>query len=182
MSDFRLVYNIFHFFQVMRWKDYLHIPKHEISQESADLIRGLCRDAESRLGSGEGGADEIKRQPFFNGIDFSQPIRTIEAPWKPALMNDYDTSNFDPIPDRNSDNEDNDFDDYNNGNNDFYGFTFRRFLTNGGPSPQFFIGNKSSSSSTSTPSTSTNLTMTSSKNTETTETTSKSAAPDPVYV
>ena len=30
--------------------------------------------------------------------------------------------------------------------NQFYGFTFRRFLTNGGPPPQFFQGENSSSS------------------------------------
>ncbi len=162
--------------KVVHWREYLHIPRHELTTESADLITGLCREAESRLGSGEGGADEIKMHPFFNGVDFSKPIRIQEAPWRPLLSSPFDTSNFDPIPERHaaSDAEetDNNEPDDNNGNNDFYGFTFRRFLTDGGPHPGFFHPPLSTQ----------NTVATSNTGSGEASATPSTAPPDPVYV
>ena len=74
------------------------------------------------------------------------------APWKPIIKDAEDTANFDfdtscgPAPDDEPFSHDND--ECDNGNQ-FYGFTFRRFLTNGGPPPQFFQGENSSSRSSS---------------------------------
>ena len=137
-------------FQIIRWRENLYIPTHEISKEAADLIRGLLCDTESRLGS-NGGADEIKDHPFFNGIDWSAlNQRQMQAPWKPDFASASDTQYFDfdegidppPIP---SDDELNYDDDNDSNGNQFYGFTFRRFLTNGGPPPDFFQGDNSKS-------------------------------------
>lgn len=156
--------------KVIRWHSYLDIPTNEISPESADLIRGLLRESENRLGS-KAGADEIKRHPFFSKVDFSKPIRKMPSPWKPPLDHDEDTSNFDPIPERLHDPDcDADNDDDTNGNNDkkFYGFTFRRFPTNGGPPPNFFMASANSPAATTPSSTAAASTAT--------------AAPDPVYV
>lgn len=140
------------------WREYLHIPENEISSEAADLIRGLIRDAGNRLGSGRDGADEVKRHPFFNGMEFNG-IRNIAAPWKPPLKHDEDTSNFDipDMPERNEDHIDDLDNDDSNEYNNFAGFTFKRFVLNGGPDPAFFEGtsqaaNSSNTSNSSTPS------------------------------
>jgi serine/threonine protein kinase len=49
-----------------------------------------------RLGGGEGDAEEIKQHPFFADLDWEKLLKKeIEAPWKPAIESDIDTSNFD---------------------------------------------------------------------------------------
>ena len=64
----------------------------------------------------------------------------MESLWKPPIQDPEDTTNFDfeipcdPMPE-----EEQPYDDDDNGNQ-FYGFTFRRFLTNGGPHPHFSKG------------------------------------------
>ena len=129
---------VFFFLQVVRWYETLHIPHYSVSREAEDLIRGLLNDSKVRLGSNSG-ADEIKRQPFFNGINFSEMLRTQRAPWRPEIMHETDTSNFDPIdPDRLlNDNSDSDNDESggrrnNKDSHGFYEFTFRRFFDDGG--------------------------------------------------
>ena len=129
----------------------LEIPFHEISREAADLIRGLICHANERLT-----AEEIFGHPFFkkipktkiNSDGETQPIfiRDMEAEWKPTLENEEDTRNFDyDFPDNehfshNTNFESND-QEKDSSANQFYGFTFRRFVTNGGPTPEFFQGN-----------------------------------------
>ena len=132
---------------MIRWRETLHIPPGVISPASEDLIRGLCTEADSRLGS-LNGARDIKSHPFFGGgpactgIDFSKPLRDQCAPWRPEILYETDTSNFDPIdPERlmTSDEESDDGGtakakgkgskkDYHG----FYEFTFRRFFDDGG--------------------------------------------------
>lgn len=109
-----------------------------LSNEAKDLILGLCTSPDRRLGGR--GSDQIKRAAFFNGIDFNGPIRLHESPYKPRILYDTDTSNFDPIdPDklRNNDDDNNDESSPDNDDNDtiqrrdyhgFYEFTFRRFF------------------------------------------------------
>merc|ERR1712088_1106931 len=100
---------------------------------------------------GKTGAIEIKEHPFFNGINFSQVEgHQLIAPWKPSFDDPEDTNNFDfdfdvnpgPMPD-----DDTFHDNDDDNGNQFYGFTFRRFLTNGGPPPTFFQGQNSLKSS-----------------------------------
>ena len=123
-----------------------------MSPESLDLIRRLLCDEKDRLGSIRG-ASEIKEHAFFNGIDFRQVERhEMQALWKPPIGHCEDTSNFDfddgpncgPIS---IEDEPLGYDNDDENGNQFYGFTFRRFLTNGGPPPQFFQGENSSASS-----------------------------------
>jgi serine/threonine-protein kinase LATS1/2 len=161
--------NVDLFLQVVRWRETLHIPKGVISLEAEDLIRGLCTDPSTRLGRVHG-AEEIKRHPFLNGIDFSKSIRLQKAPWKPEILHETDTSNFDPIdPARllndNSDSEN----DEKKDSHGFYEFTFRRFFDDGGhPLP---LADDRSSTTSSSASTATS-----------TSAAAASIAPDPVYV
>lgn len=86
----------------------------------------------------------------------------MEAPWKPLIKNPEDTSYFDfddDTPPRQMEDEPDNDDDTNG--NEFYGFTFKRHLIDGGQPPTFFQGSASSNSS---------------KNE------AKSNNPDPVYV
>lgn len=47
------------------------------------------------VGSGPTGAEEIKSHPFFNNIDWSRlASKEIEAPFKPSINHETDTSNF----------------------------------------------------------------------------------------
>jgi len=55
-----------------------------LSRESEDLIRRMVTSADRRLGSGPNQADDIKRHPFFAGVDW-ETIRNIEAPFVPHL-------------------------------------------------------------------------------------------------
>ena len=79
-------------YKVLNWKKYLKIPsKVKISKEAEDLIMKLINNSNERLGLK--GADEIKRHPFFKGIDWEN-LRKTKAPFIPKLKNDYDTSYF----------------------------------------------------------------------------------------
>lgn len=63
-----------------------------ISYEAEDLIRRLLTHSDQRLGR-HGGADEIKRHPFFRGVDWNT-IRQVEAPYIPKLSSITDTRFF----------------------------------------------------------------------------------------
>ena len=170
---------------VIYWREYLHIPENEISSEAADLIRGLIRDPRDRLGSGPDGANEVKRHPFFNGMEF-HGIRNIESPWRPILKHDEDTSNFD-LPDMPVERHDDHFDDLDNDDsneyNNFAGFTFKRFVLNGGPDPAFFEGTTSSQTTSSkTTNSSSNAGRGEVVPTSSQHHPSATAAPDAVYV
>ena len=97
----------------------------------------------------------------------------MQAPWKPQIDNGEDTSHFDfddeQLPRQLE--EEPDLDDDTNGN-EFYGFTFKRHLIDGGQPPAFFQGAAASSASNnaSVPSSSSSSTSNAANN------------PDPVYV
>lgn len=129
--------------QVINWQSALHIPPQaKLSPEASDLIIKLCRGPEDRLG--KNGADEIKAQPFFKTIDYSNDLRQQLAPYIPTIAHCTDTSNFDPVdPDKlwSSDNEgEGNHNDtltgwFKNGKHPehaFYEFTFRRFFDDNG--------------------------------------------------
>jgi serine/threonine-protein kinase LATS1/2 len=84
--------------KIMNWPEYLRIPHHaQLSPASRDLIIRFLSDPQERLG--RNGADEIKRHPFFTSrIEWDVGIRNYVAPYKPKIMSESDTSNFDPIP------------------------------------------------------------------------------------
>ena len=78
-------------------KSDLRFPKKlKISDEAKDFLgRLLTKDQKERFGI-NGGFEEIKKHPFFNGIDFkSLEEKKIPAPFKPVIKDALDVSNFD---------------------------------------------------------------------------------------
>ncbi|GLH15555.1 uncharacterized protein GBIM_19983 [Gryllus bimaculatus] len=71
------------------------IPE-DLSPDVADFItRLLVKDPRKRLGGGEGDAEELKRHPFFKGINWEELARkAVPAPFVPKIDNELDTSNF----------------------------------------------------------------------------------------
>ena len=112
-------------------------PAANISPAAANLITQLLQGPESRLG--RSGANEVKDHPFFSQIHFDG-LRRQQAPHKPTIRYDIDTSNFDPVdPEklRTSDCEGSKKADFKleNGKHSehaFFEFTFRRFFDDGG--------------------------------------------------
>ena len=79
-------------YKVLNWKQFLKIPsKVKISEEAQDLIFKMINNSNNRLG--KNGAEEIKKHPFFNGVDWDN-IRKSKPPFIPILKNEYDTSYF----------------------------------------------------------------------------------------
>jgi len=88
--------------KIMNWRETLQFPDDvHLSPEAEDLILRLLTDAEHRLGIH--GAEEIKRHPFFRGVNWDE-IRNVEAPFIPKLRSITDTRFFptdelDNVPD-----------------------------------------------------------------------------------
>ena len=85
--------------KIINWPHHLHIPpqaRSRMTPQACDLILRLVCDPERRLGIN--GADEIKRHPFFQLIDWEVGIRNYEPPYIPKITHDLDTSHFDEIP------------------------------------------------------------------------------------
>lgn len=79
--------------KILNWQETLQIPEDiHLSPESEDLIRKLLTSSENRLGR-YGGAEEIKRHPFFRGVDW-ETIRKVDAPFIPKLRSITDTRFF----------------------------------------------------------------------------------------
>ncbi|XP_076820905.1 ribosomal protein S6 kinase alpha-3-like [Clavelina lepadiformis] len=68
-----------------------------LSPEAQALLRMLFkRNPANRLGSGLGGVEDIKRHPFFSGIDWNKLLRKdIDPPFKPAATRAEDATYFD---------------------------------------------------------------------------------------
>lgn len=84
--------------KIVNWPEYLRIPHHaQLSTAARDLVLRFLSDPQDRIG--RNGADEIKHHPFFTSrIDWEVGIRNYVAPYKPKIMYEGDTSNFDPVP------------------------------------------------------------------------------------
>ena len=79
-------------YKVVNWKKYLKIPsKLKLSSEAKDLINKLINCSNKRLG--KNGAEEIKKHPFFKGLDWDN-IRKMKPPFIPKIKNEYDTKYF----------------------------------------------------------------------------------------
>lgn len=135
-------------FKVINWEKFMSIPRSAgLSPESRDLILSLCTSDDRRIG--RNGSDEIKTHPFFSNIDFTSLLRSGEAPYKPSIKFDTDTSNFDPIdPEKLRPEEDDENDEINRDYHGFYEFTFRRFFDDHGH-PVYTPGNSSGSGGSS---------------------------------
>ncbi len=73
-------------------------PK-EFSNSLKDLLSGLFnKDPEKRLGSGPDGAKNIKKHPWFQGVNWEALLnKEIKAPFKPVIKSEIDVSYFDPV-------------------------------------------------------------------------------------
>ena len=103
--------------KIINFKDYLVFPSEpKITNEALDLLKKLITDVDKRLGYN--GAEEIKKHPFFNGIDWKN-IRKIKPPFIPTLNSDYDVKYFDKFEDDNNFycESDNNLNDKSNNNN-----------------------------------------------------------------
>ena len=84
--------------KIVKWKQYFSIPPDaNLSPEAKSLILKLVTSADKRLGLN--GVDEIKRHPFFRGVDWNN-IRNVKAPFIPDIKNDWDNKYFDKFPEQ----------------------------------------------------------------------------------
>ncbi|XP_037332219.2 serine/threonine-protein kinase N1-like isoform X2 [Pungitius pungitius] len=68
-----------------------------LSTEAIGIMRRLLRrNPERRLGSGEKDAEDVKKQPFFRGVDWEPLLqRKLPPPFVPTIVGKEDVSNFD---------------------------------------------------------------------------------------
>ena len=79
--------------KIVKWKEHFSIPSDaNLSPEAESFILRMVSPPETRLGIH--GVEEIKKHPFFKGIDWNN-MRKMKAPFIPDLKNDYDTHYFD---------------------------------------------------------------------------------------
>ncbi|KAM0252100.1 hypothetical protein ACHAQJ_007897 [Trichoderma viride] len=75
----------------------VRFPRDTLSQEGRNFVKGLLnRNPKHRLGATDD-AEELKRHPFFNDIDWNLLAKKLIAPpFKPKLKSATDVSYFDP--------------------------------------------------------------------------------------
>jgi len=74
-------------------------PSHFSSPLKDLLKRLLTADLTKRYGNLRGGATDIKNHPWFEGVNWDLVYsRQIEAPYKPTILGEGDSSNFDSYP------------------------------------------------------------------------------------
>ncbi|XP_066550535.1 ribosomal protein S6 kinase alpha-5 isoform X2 [Amia ocellicauda] len=68
----------------------------EIGPLAKDLMqRLLIKDPKKRLGSGPTGAEEVKKHPFYQKINWDDlAAKKVSAPFKPVIRDELDVSNF----------------------------------------------------------------------------------------
>ena len=85
--------------KIVNWRTYLRFPPEAeatLSPAAIDFIVKLLCDVDDRLGTH--GVFEIKKHPFFNGINWDALYATV-APYRPALEHELDTQNFEQYED-----------------------------------------------------------------------------------
>lgn len=84
--------------KIMNWKKFLKFPSNvKVSEEVKDLMSSLMNDVDKRLGYN--GADEIKKHPWFRGVDWKN-LKGMKAPFIPKVNSDQDTRYFETINDK----------------------------------------------------------------------------------
>lgn len=70
-----------------------------LSPNVRSLLEGLFKkEPDKRLGGGPNDAEDIKKHPWFDGLDWDALLRKeIPAPFVPIIKEDTDVSNFDPV-------------------------------------------------------------------------------------
>ena len=94
--------------KIVNWKQTLQFPDQpKVSSEAKDLIKKLICDKETRLGRAStqtpqrgfkspGDADDIKRHPWFKGVDWDL-LSVSQPPFVPAIKDALDTTNFETV-------------------------------------------------------------------------------------
>src|SRR5690554_1306826 len=74
----------------------IKFPSH-FSIEAQGIVTHLCTaDRSKRLGCGKEGALEVRRHPWFRGVDWDKMLRReVKVPYIPEVRAPDDTSNFD---------------------------------------------------------------------------------------
>uniref|UniRef100_A0A3B4U1G9 protein kinase C n=1 Tax=Seriola dumerili TaxID=41447 RepID=A0A3B4U1G9_SERDU len=76
--------------------DEVRYPRFLSTEAIAIMRRLLRRNPERRLGSGEKDAEDVKKQPFFRGMDWEALLqREVPPPFVPTIGGKEDVSNFD---------------------------------------------------------------------------------------
>ncbi|XP_018496960.2 serine/threonine-protein kinase LATS1 [Galendromus occidentalis] len=136
--------------KVINWQKHLSFPPAaKLSMDATKLILALLTSQEKRLGAK--GADEIKKHPFFKGIDFDGDLRKTTAPHIPDIRYPADTANFDYFEMPKSSTDDGASNGVNgkcrpgdrDGEHAFLEFTFRRFFDDGGQAYPLRFGRQS---------------------------------------
>ena len=75
----------------------VRFPRDTLTTEGRNFVKGLLnRNPKHRLGA-QDDAEELKRHPFFADIDWEALTKKlITPPFKPKLLSETDTQNFDP--------------------------------------------------------------------------------------
>ena len=78
---------------------HINFPSH-FSRGITELVKKLLKTYQSkRLGRTKGGASSVMKQNWFSGFDWNSLLdRTLEVPFKPAVKDCDDASNFDEYP------------------------------------------------------------------------------------
>lgn len=79
--------------KILQWKRTFVIPPEaNLSPAAVDILRKLIADADVRLG--RNGAEDIKKHPFFEGLDWNS-LRSLKAPYVPSVTSEISNENFD---------------------------------------------------------------------------------------
>jgi serine/threonine kinase 38 len=79
--------------KILQWRKTFVIPSEaNLGPAATDLLKKLVSDSENRLG--RNGAEEIKKHPFFEGMDWDN-IRKRKSPYIPNVTSETSTENFD---------------------------------------------------------------------------------------
>ncbi|KAJ3386805.1 Serine/threonine kinase [Lobulomyces angularis] len=77
-------------------EDSIVYPPNLPRETFAILNQLLNRNPARRLGGGKMDAEEVKKHPYFNGVDWNAILsKQIPPPWKPTIKSPTDVSNFD---------------------------------------------------------------------------------------
>lgn len=79
--------------KILQWKKTFQIPADaNLSPAATDILKKLINDSDKRLG--RNGVDEIKRHPFFDGLDWTK-LKEVKAPYQPVVSSEISNENFD---------------------------------------------------------------------------------------
>ncbi|CAI5438559.1 unnamed protein product [Caenorhabditis angaria] len=111
--------------RILNWRHYLDFSwSSHLSTKCVQMVQVLVCDVVNRCGN-RGGASQIKKHPWFEGIDFDN-LRNSRAEFIPVVAHDEDTSNFDTI--QITDKTDRGPNVRGLNNPAFYEFTYRHFF------------------------------------------------------